>query len=437
MSTQIANPTVENNNPTNAEAEAYAAHGYNFYGQTRTGRSISYYIKEPDLSLATEQLSAAGVVLDRIVPRRVFRRTRNRLPKRADYAALAHQLAEQLDAGVPISRACVMLGNSTNNGFLAKAVLDAGEQIMQGRTMTDAFALQQTPGDEPMFPVTFINALRIGESGGEIGTMLKTFAEAQIKADNVIGKIRSASIYPLIVLAIAIVLSLVFMYFVMPQIAQFYTTLLPPGDNSLPLPTRMMVALSEFLLSVPGAITMVVLVLAVIGFIRWLKTEKGRDWLQRHNIKWPLVGELLRHYHASVVLRTISMLAKSGATMDSMLDQAGTAATNPVYAEMLHDIKEFLYDEGTALATAFTPYGYLMGDEFRSVLITHEKTGNTEELFAKYASVLETRVERYVERVTKLIEPILIVGIAGFIFLFVLAVYTPLFQMLGKMAKTH
>ena len=330
-----------------------------------------------------------------------------------------------------------MLGNSTNNGHLAKAVLDAGEQINQGRTMTDAFALQETPAGEPMFPVTFINALRIGESGGEIGTMLKTFAEAQIKADNVIGKIRSASIYPLIVLGIAIVLSLVFMYFVMPKIAEFYTTLLPPGDNSLPLPTRMMVALSSFLLSVPGAITMVVLVLAIVGFIRWLKTEKGRDWLQRHNITWPLVGELLRHYHASVVLRTISMLAKSGATMDSMLDQAATAATNPVYAEMLIDIKEFLYDEGTALATAFTPYGYLMGDEFRSVLITHEKTGNTEELFAKYASVLEARVERYVERVTKLIEPLLIVGIAGFIFLFVLAVYTPLFQMLGKMAKTH
>lgn len=421
-----------------APEEILSPDGFNFNGVTRTKRRISYYIKEVDLDVARSALEAAGIQLEHIAPRKVFRLKRRRKPKRADFAAMAEQMAEQLDAGVPITQVCEVLGRTTNNEILAESILGAGELIRQGRTMPDAFSLQVDEKEQQIFPITFINALRIGDEGGETGTMLKVFAEAQIKADNIMGRIRSASVYPLVVLAVAFVLALAFMYFVMPKIAEFYEAIVPPGDNDgLPIPTRVMIWFSGFLWSVPGIIAFFLAVAGIIVFVKWIRSAKGKEWMARHNIHWPIVGELLRHYHASIILRNISMLAKSGATMGVMLPQASQSSTNPVYSEMLDDVYEFVLDESTDLATAFAPYGYLMGDEFKSVLITREKTGNTEELFAKYAQVLETRVDRYVERATKLIEPLLICGVACFIALFVLAVYMPLFQMIGKLANHH
>jgi type II secretory pathway component PulF len=419
-------------------AEELSPDGFNFNGQTRTQRRIGYYIKESDPAVARALLEGAGIEIAQLVPRRVRRLKRRRSPKRGDFAAMAEQMAEQLDAGVAIARVCDILGRSSNNEVLAEAILEAAENIRQGSSMTDAFALVVDEKDQPRFPATFINALRIGENGGEVGVMLKTFAEAQLKADSVVARIRSATIYPLVVLGVALVLSLAFMYFVMPKIAEFYVALTPPGeDSALPLPTRIMIGFSSFLWSPLGLAAGVASLVGIVFLFKWLRSASGKDWMARHNIHWPVVGELLRHYHASIILRNISMLAHSGSTMDVMLPEAASSVTNPVYGEMLNDVHEFLLEESTDLATAFAPYGYLMGDEFRAVLLTRENTGDTETLFAKYALVLETRVDRYVERAMKMIEPLMIVGVAIFIGLFVLSVYTPLFQMIGHLSKNH
>lgn len=412
--------------------------GYNYSGTTRTGRRISYYIKESDPAVARALLEAAGITINQIVPRRVRRFKRRRVPKRGDFAAMAEQMAEQLNAGVAITRVCEILGRNVTNELLAESILEAAENLRQGSPMTDAFALVVDAKEQPFFPVTFINALRIGENGGDVGEMLKTFAEAQIKADNVVARIRSATVYPLVVLAVAFLLALGFMYFVMPKIAEFYTSLTPPGqDAALPLPTRIMIGFSDFLWSTAGLATGAGILIGLVFLFKWHRSPAGQEWMARHNIHWPVVGPLLRGYHASIILRNISMLSRSGTTIEVMLPEAAASVTNPVFSEMLRDVHEFLLMQSTDLATAFAPYGYLMGDEFRAVLITRENTGDTEELFAKYASVLETRVDRYVERAMKMIEPLMIVGVALFIGLFVLAVYTPLFQMIGNMAKAH
>src|SRR5260370_41382969 len=103
------------------------------------------------------------------------------------------------------------------------------------------------------------------------------------------------------------------------------------------------------------------------------------------------------------------MLRSAGSALDGWLKEAGKAATNPIYREMFTDVREFLSAQSTDLATAFAPYTFLMGEEFHSLLVTQEDTASMELLFTRYAQVLETRVDRAVERTSKLLEPMLIV----------------------------
>jgi type IV pilus assembly protein PilC len=412
--------------------------GWQFTGTTRSRRRISGYVTDTCEAAARANLAHAGITLERLQTRRVWRIRRQRPPRRTDFAALAEQLADQIEAGVPILEACDVLSRSNSNRLLGKALVQAREQIRQGQDLSAAFAAVRNQRGDPLFPQTFLNALGAGEAAGETVTVLKGFAAAQLKADSTLSRIRGALIYPGLVISLAMIIALAFLYFVMPTMSDFYREVTPPGqDATLPLLTRMMIAGSTFLLSWAGVLFALVVLATLVLAGRWLLTRSGRLWLARRSIRWPVVGGLLRQHHAAVSLRNVALLVRSGSALDQWLHEAGKAATNPVYAEMFSDVREFLAAQSTDLATAFAPYTYLMGEEFHSLLVTQENTASMELLCTKYAEVLETRVDRALERTSKLLEPVLIVGVAIFIGLFVIGIYSPLFEAIGKLARTH
>ncbi len=412
--------------------------GWWFSGKTASGRAIRYYVAGEDEAEARVALRRAGVQAEELRPRRVSAWRRRRRPRRVDLAGLADQLADQLEAGVPVVEACHNLSRAASNLHLAAALGGAAEQVRQGHDLAEAFARQHDPQGRALFPATFVSALRIGHRTGETTEMLKQFAGAQLKADLILSRIRSALIYPGLVALVAVAVALVFLYVVMPQLAEFYTAVAPAGgDTSLPLLTRVMMAANRFLLSWPGVLAAGVVLLALIVAGRWGRSPAGRVWLGRRSIRWPVLGGLLRDYHAAVCLRNLALLAPAGGSPDRMLAEAEAAATNPAYQEMLADVRYFLSKQSPNLPTLFAPYAYLMGQEFNSVLVTQDKTGKLEVLFSKYAQMLENRVDRCVERASRLIEPLLIMAVALFIGLFVIAVYGPLFQMVGRIARSH
>ncbi len=428
--------------PTPAEENEI---GFNFHAETLLGRELNYYINVPDPKQALAELSHAGVRVLDLNPRKSLRRKRAHLPKRVELAQLAEQIGDQVESGEAMPAVCALLGRNAKNPLLGGALVAAAGEIMQGKSSAEAFAMQATDAGEPIFPLTMLHGLKIaeetgaikdpetGESRGSMQVMMQQFADAQMKADQIVSQIRGALMYPAGLIGVTLVIVTVMLYFVVPKLTEMYVSISP--DALLPLPTRIIVAISNFLFTLMGVATMGVLVAGAISFVKWVRSPVGSDWIARRALFWPIFGPLLREMNATMVLRNIAMLSSGEGDLTAILSGAAKAATNPLYREMLEDVLNSFQEQSTTFDVLFRPYAKLMGDEFHTVLLTYEKTGVLDKLCIRYARVLEKRVDRKLKVLTSIMETYLIVPVGAFIGGVVIAMYMPLFDMLGKMAK--
>ena len=227
----------------------FAENGFNFVGEDSLGEVIKGFVQTPESKLAEKELERAGIRVQSISPRRGTRK-KNRRPTGVEFATLAEQFGDLMEIGESPTQVCRLLSFAQTNVMLADALMDASELVINGRSLSEAFAAQRDNNDEPLFPVTFICALRIGEEVGtasdfESGTSksafmltLHRFAEAEKKADAIRSSIRSAMMYPVAVVIFCIIAVGVVEYFVMPKMVELYTSLLSGDDAKLPLITR-------------------------------------------------------------------------------------------------------------------------------------------------------------------------------------------------------
>src|SRR5260370_31896761 len=177
-----------------------------------------------------------------------------------------------------------------------------------------------------------------------------------------------------------------------------YTALLSNSKGSkLPLLTRCLLGFSNFLVSPLGVAALVGAVIVIVFVVKWLRTDKGKDWFQRHSIRWPLIGQLLRQFNAEHVVDLMSILAPM-LTVPEFLQEAAAASLNVVYRETLDAIRESQRDGALDLTTATTPYSYLFGDEFQASVATGEETGRLSEQLENYARLLDRRVQESTAR---------------------------------------
>jgi type II secretory pathway component PulF len=380
-----------------------------------------------------------------INPRRLVRQ-KVKKPSMIEFASLAEQFGDLMEIGEPPTAVCRLLSHTQTNKYLADALINAGELVRNGWTISEAFAVQKDNEGEPLFPVTFICALRIGEEVGSATDQdtgdsksaflltLKRFAEAQKKADAIRSNIRAAMMYPIAVIAFCFIASGIVLYFVMPRMVEMYTTLLTGSDAQLPLLTRILIGASDFLLSWWG---MGFLILAAIGityFVIWAKTPHGLDSLKVASLKVPLFGKFFRNYYAAQTLRTLALLASGIPSMTERFAIAAETSTHPVYAEMLLHIRQRFAVESIDLHKLFMPYPYLMGKEFNGVLMTFEKTADMQGTFHNYAKVVETRAERDLEKIMFWFQNFAIVPVGIFVAFILVALYSPMFDLAQRIS---
>lgn len=418
--------------------------GFNYVGVDSLGVTIKGFVQTADLDLAQKELERAGIRVVSIVARRSIRQT-TRKPTMIEFATLAEQFGDLMDIGEPPTQVCRLLAYAQTNKILADALVNAGELVMNGWTLSEAFQSQRDKDGEQLFPITFICALRIGE---EVGTAtdydsgnsmsafqltLKRFAEAQKKADAIRSAIRSALMYPIAVIAFCFVAMGVVLYFVMPRMVELYTSLLSGKDQQLPFLTRIMIAGSDFLLSWWGIVFILAVIVGAVWFVRWAKSPQGSDKLKVASLRWPVFGSFFRHYYAAQTLRTLAMLSSGIPSMSERFAIAAETSTNPEYAEMLLHVRNRFMVESTDLHKLFMPYPFLMGKEFNGVLMTFEKTADMQGTFHNYAKVVETRAERELERVLFWFQNFAIVPVGVFVGLVLVALYSPMFNLAEKL----
>ncbi len=417
--------------------------GFNFKGMDSLGAKVKGFVQTPDSRLATRELERAGIRIYSISEKRGGRQ-KDRLPTRIELATLAEQFGDLMEIGESPTQICRLLAFAQTNKVLANALLNSGELVMNGWSLSEAFAAQRDPKDEPLFPVTFICALRIGE---EIGTAADTesgedksaflltlhrFAEAEKKAALIRSQIRSALMYPVAVIAFCLVAVAIVEYFVMPKMVELYASLLTGEDQQLPFITRVMIGGSDFLTSWFGIGFIILVFIGLLYFIRWARTPNGQDKLKVMSLRLPVFGTFFRHYFAAQTLRTLAMLSTGVPSMTERFQIAADTSNNPEYTQMLLHVRHRFMTESTDLHKLFMPYPFLMGKEFAGVLMTFEKTADMQNTFHNYAKVVETRAERELESVLFWLQNFAIVPVGIFVGFIVAALYSPMFELAGR-----
>ena len=421
-------------------------HGFNFVGEDSLGRQIKGFVQTTDPRLAENELERAGIRVQTIIPRRGIRK-KNRKPTSIEFATLAEQFGDLMEVGQSPTQICRLLSYSQTSQMLSDALLNASDLIMNGRSLSEAFAAQRDNKGEPLFPITFICALRIGE---EVGTAsdqdsgetrsaflltLHRFAESEKKADAIRSSIRSALMYPIAVVAFCIVAVGIVEYYVMPKMVELYTSLLTGDDQQLPFITRIMIGGSDFLTSWWGIITMIGVIIGAFFFYRWARSREGSDRIKVWSLRWPVFGSFFRHYYAAQTLRTLAMLASGIPSMSERFAVAAETSTNPEYTAMLTHVRHRFMTESTDLHKLFVPYPFLMGKEFGGVLLTFENTADMTGTFHNYAQVVETRAERELQRVLFWFQNFAIVPVGIFVGFIVAALYSPMFELAGRIGN--
>ncbi|MEP7212301.1 MAG: type II secretion system F family protein [Acidobacteriota bacterium] len=420
--------------------------GFNFSGTDSLGNPVKGFVQTPEAALAEKELERAGISVESISERRGARQ-KNRRPTSVEFATLAEQFGDLMEIGESPTQVCRLLSYAQTNKVLSDALINAGELVINGWSLSEAFAAQRDPKDQPLFPITFICALRIGE---EVGTAadaesginksaflltLHRFAEAEKKAEAIRSSIKSAMMYPVAVIGFCIIAVAIVLYYVMPKMVELYQGLLTGENAQLPFITRVMIAGSDFLTSWWGIGFMILSILGIVAFARWSKTKEGSDKLKTMSLRLPVFGSFFRHYYAAQVLRTMAMLASGIPSMTERFLVAAETTTNPEYARMLLHVRHRFMTESTDLHKLFMPYPFLMGKEFAGVLMTFERTADMQNTFHNYAKVVEVRAERELEKVLFWFQNFAIVPVGIFVGFIVAALYSPMFELAGRIGS--
>lgn len=417
--------------------------GFNYVGVDSLGVPIKGFVQTTEADLAGKELERAGIRVQSIKGKSGGREKKRR-PTGIEFATLAEQFGDLMEIGESPTQICRLLALSQTNKVLRNALLNAGELILNGRTISEAFAAQRDNNNKELFPITFICALRIGE---EVGTAddsesgvsksaflltLSRFAEAEKKAEAIRSSIRSALMYPIAVIIFCFIAVGIVEYFVMPKMVELYSSLLTGEDAQLPYITQIMIAGSDFLTSWYGIGFMIALLIGAIYFTKWAKSKEGSDKLKVWSLRLPVFGSFFRHYYAAQTLRTLAMLSSGIPSMTERFLVASETSTNPEYAQMLKHVRHRFLTESTDLHKLFIPYPFLMGKEFAGVLMTFEKTADMQNSFHNYAKVVETRAQRELEGVLFWLQNFAIVPVGIFVGFIVAALYSPMFELAGR-----
>jgi len=406
---------------------------FEYEGTDILGNDKRMYVYALDESHAEAKLVRAKIDVETITPRPPRLRRRRRTLSRDELGTFAIQLAERTESE-SIPQAIFGISRVTNNPLLRESLIQVYTLIK-----TEAVNIHEAFESRPdVFPEAFRHIIRVGTKKGNPSDMLKKYGERQILTASNISKIKGALIYPTVVLSLASVIVFILTFWIVPAMSAMYTSLLAASSGSkLPLLTRALLAFSNFLVSPLGLCTLVGAVIAIVLVFRWLRTDNGKDWFQRHSIRWPLIGTLLRQFNAAHVVDLMSILAPM-LTAPEFLQEAAAASLNVVYRETLDAIRESQRDGALDLTTATTPYSYLFGDEFQASVATGEETGRLSEQLENYAKLLDRRVQESTARLSKLVEPLTLIIAGVIIAVITIASYWPLFDILGDMANsTH
>ncbi|MDH4230650.1 MAG: type II secretion system F family protein [Nitrospirota bacterium] len=336
-----------------------------------------------------------------------------------DIVIFTRQFATMIDAGLPLVQALEILSTQVENKFLAKTLAAIKDDVESGSTYADA--LKKHP---KAFTELYANMVAAGESGGILDTILNRLAAYIEKAMKLKKKVKGAMVYPVVVSSIAVLCIAIIMIFVVPTFSKMFTQM----GGTLPLPTLLVIKMSNFLAGIGGMMVGLTLVGAVVALKQFRKAEKGQAVTDKILLRLPIFGILLRKVAVAKFTRTLGTLISSGVPILDGLEITAKTAGNKVIEYAVMDVRSAV-SEGKTLAEP------LMKSKVFPPMVTHmiavgESTGALDAMMNKIADFYDDEVDNAVSNLTAMMEPMLMVFLGGSVGFIVVAMYLPIFKLI-------
>ena len=342
--------------------------------------------------------------------------------KPKDLAIFTRQFSVMIDAGLPLVQCLEILGSQQDNKTFAKIIQTTRMDVEAGASLADAMRKHPKGFDE-----LYTNMVAAGEAGGILDTILKRLATHIEKAVKLTGQVKGAMIYPAAVLGIAAIAITIILWKVIPVFAGMFEGL----GATLPLPTRIVIALSNWIgRGMP--IIVVALILIVIGFRRYYATYGGRRVIDRGLLKMPIFGDLFRKIAVARFCRTLATLISSGVPILDGLEITAKTAGNAIVEDAIMAVRKAV-ESGLTLAQPLKESGVFPSMVVQMIGVG-EQTGALDAMLSKIADFYEEEVDQAVANLLTLMEPVMIVFLGITVGGIVIAMYMPMFDLIGKMA---
>ena len=346
--------------------------------------------------------------------------------KAKELAVFTRQFSVMIDAGLPLVQCLEILAGQQENQTFQKVLVGTRGAVEGGATLSAA--MRQYP---KVFDALYVNMVEAGETGGILDTILQrlsTYIEKNVKLQRAV---KSALVYPVGVLTVAAAVITLLLWKVVPVFATLFTRL----GVDLPLPTRIVIAMSNFVGSYFGLLLLVAIAGIIFGMKVWYGTKQGQYAIDATILKLPILGLLMRKIAVARFTRTLGTLISSGVPILEGLDITARTAGNAVIERSLQKVRKSL-EEGKSLTEPLRESEVFPGMVTQMIGVG-EQTGAMDAMLQKIADFYEEEVDAAVKDLLTALEPVMIVFLGLVVGGVVISMYLPLFSLIGQLSKTH
>jgi len=395
--------------------------GKNTYGEKRKGK-----LEAPNEEAAHAQLKKMRITPTTLkeAPKDIFENVSFMQPKVTgkDVVIFTRQMSTMIDAGLPLVQSLDILGRQQENPTFKKVLLEIKVDVETGSTFAEA--MKKHPD---IFDNLYCNMVDAGEVGGILDTILNRLAGFMEKSMLLKKRVKGAMTYPVICLAISVIIMAVMLIFVVPVFEKMFQDF----GAALPAPTQMVVNLSKMVQHY--FFYMVMVVVALVFVVKKIyKTDKGQYKIDGLLLEFPVFGTLIRRVAVAKFTRTLGTMLKSGVPILESLNVVGRTAGNKVIERAVFRVSDAI-SEGRSIAEPLEETGVFPGMVVQMINVG-ESTGALDVMLEKIADFYDEEVDQAVDNLTAMIEPFMMVFLGGMIGGLVVAMYLPIFKM-GEVVK--
>ena len=334
------------------------------------------------------------------------------------FTLMCSQFSTILSAGIPIARAVKLISDKTTDKYLKKILPKIAEDVEAGRTVSASF---EEHGKD-LLPPTFCETLKAGEEAGDLAGSFDSFYKHFDKQTKMGAKVRSAMMYPLFVLSVAVIVVIILMWKVVPT----FTAIFEEQGSILPLPTRILIGISNF---ISKYILLIILIIAaiIVGIILYKRTPKGAMNWAKLQLKLPVLGNINELNAASLFANTMATMIGAGLPMTKAVAITAQVMNNQVFREKVQKMVGRI-EEGRTMVDSMREIEE-MPDILTDMVGVGEETGEMKHTLDVVSQYYDTELEQAVSKAIAMLEPALLIFIAVVAGFIVIAIYMAMFSM--------